>query len=96
MIGLVGVAIFVVQFVRSPLLWSFCILGIVACVLWIVLLAIADAFATQQHFGRQRRRGVAEQVRLQVELRRHREREGNGEWENGGGGEGERPNGPHS
>ena len=78
MIGLVAVAIFIGQFVESLLVRAFFWAGVVLLLFWILLLALADVLATQQHFGRIRRRDLADQVKLQVQIRRRRDHKGNG------------------
>lgn len=70
MIGLVGLGIFIGQFIRSPVVWVFFWTGIALLLVWILLLALADAFATQQHFGRLRRQEFADHVREQAKLSR--------------------------
>lgn len=80
MIGLVGLAMLCGQFVPRDwprtiaMLWS----GIMLVVLWVMLLAMADALATHQHFARIRRENLAEQAKLQAELRRLKSQQGNG------------------
>jgi hypothetical protein len=83
MLGLLAVALsaghFLVFWMHSNWFelayWSVTLL--VAC--WLGLLAMADMWATKQHFTRQDDRYLVEQVRLQAELSRLRAGEGNGE-----------------
>jgi hypothetical protein len=70
MIGLAGLGMLAGQFIRAPLLLVFFWAGVMLLLLWVVLLALADVIATQQHFGAARRQNLSEQTRAQAELRR--------------------------
>ena len=70
MIGLVGIAIFVGQFLETPRTIATFWAGVILLLFWILALAMADILATQQHFGRVHRGHVAEQVRIQAEMLR--------------------------
>jgi hypothetical protein len=82
MIGLLGVAIVVGQLllkdVDKPLLkfqvyyW----IGVLALLLWILLLAVADMVATSAYYSRERSDFAVQHAKLQVELRKARERAG--------------------
>ena len=52
--------------------------AVVGLLLWMALLAIVDAWATQFHYSRLRDRFTIEQVRLKAELRRLKAAGGNG------------------
>lgn len=69
MIGIVGAAMFGGQFVGRLWLGAYW-LGIILVLFWVVLLALGDALASQQHFRRLHRQNMAEQVKLQAEIRR--------------------------
>ncbi len=76
MLGLVGAGILVCQLVSLlsvprvlvVVLWG----GVMLLVLWLVLLAVADAVSTRLYFNRVKRSYVAEEARLHAELRRLR------------------------
>lgn len=70
MIALVGVLIFIGQWVRGGLLVLFFWLAVVLIVFWIMLLAMADVLATRVHFSRLRRDELMDQIRLQGDLNR--------------------------
>ena len=82
MIGLLGVAIVVGQLLLrdavKPLLkfqvyyW----IGVLALLLWIVLLAVADMVATSAYYSRERSDLAVGHAKLQIELRKARERAG--------------------
>jgi hypothetical protein len=82
MIGLLGVAIVVGQLllkdVDKPLLkfhvyyW----IGVLALLLWIILLAVADMVATSAYYSRERSDLAVGHAKLQIELRKARERAG--------------------
>jgi len=86
MIGIVGAAMFVGQFLANmPLLMGFYWSGVILLVLWFLILAIADVVATQQHYSRLRRDIMIEEAKLQAEanrirtrLKEKRSRQGNG------------------
>jgi UDP-N-acetylmuramyl pentapeptide phosphotransferase/UDP-N-acetylglucosamine-1-phosphate transferase len=80
MIGLMGVAIVVGQVLmdlgvswRSKV-WYW--IGVLGLLLWILLLAVADAVATSAYYSRERSDLAVEHAKLQVELRNARERAG--------------------
>jgi hypothetical protein len=74
MIGLVGVGILVAPLVDDdPMLLLLVWGAVLALLAWVVLLALADMLDTRQFFGRERRENLAEQVRLQHELRKRPE-----------------------
>ncbi len=79
LIGLLGAAILGGQLLidkvhswRLQVAWW---IGIVALVLWIVLLAIADLAATSFFYSREKSDFVVEHAKLQAELRKAREEE---------------------
>jgi hypothetical protein len=80
MIGLLGVAIVVGQVlldvVKSPKLQVYYWIGVLALLLWIVLLAVADMVATSAYYSRERSDLAVGHAKLQVELRKARERAG--------------------
>ncbi len=80
MIGLLGVAIVVGQllldFVKSPRFLVYYWIGVLAILLWILLLAVADMMATSAHYSRERSDLAVGHAKLQLELRKARERAG--------------------
>ena len=78
MLGILGVAIFVGQLLmtgmpsRLLLIAYWC--GVLALVLWLAILALADVVATSFHYSRERNNSIVEQARLQGELRQAREK----------------------
>ena len=74
--GLLGAAPFVGQFPRLAVAYTGAVLLLV---LWICLLAAADAVATRLHFGRVRHDNLVERAKLQAQLRRIRAG-GNGQF----------------
>ena len=91
MLGLLAVAIFVVQLIPGPPLLVLISWGVVLLVLgWIGLLAVVDIWATKHYFGRLRQTFLVEEAKLQAELRRIRVAGGNGKSRgNGRGSKGE-------
>jgi len=79
MIGLLGVAIFAGQLLldaNTP--WKFQVIywiGVLALVLWIALLAVADMTATSLYYSREKSDFVAEHAKLQAALRKARQEE---------------------
>lgn len=66
MLGLLALAMFVGQFLpagRSPLVFTVFWLGVVGLVLWIVLLAAADAIATHRYAQKELERRLFDEVR---------------------------------
>ena len=80
MIGLLGVAIVVGQLlmdiVKSPRFHVYYWIGVLALLLWIVLLAVADMVATSAYYSRERSDLAVGHAKLQIELRKARERAG--------------------
>ena len=78
MLGLLAVAVFVGQLIKTPALavvfWAATLLLLV----WVGLLAVGDILATKFHFGRMRRDYLIEQAKLEAELRRIRDLRRNG------------------
>jgi len=78
MLGILGVAVLVGQLLLdwlSPLFLLIYWLGVVALVLWVVVLAVADMVATSVYYSRERSACAMEHARLEDELRRVRQRE---------------------
>jgi hypothetical protein len=71
MLGAVALALIIGWFITSPLIVGFYWLGVLALLMWIILLAAADASASHVHFGRLRNRQAAEHAALQRELLEH-------------------------
>jgi hypothetical protein len=80
MIGVLGVAIAVGQLLFQVLqptkLQGFYWIGVLLLLLWIMLLAVADAVATSAYYSRERSDFAVQHAKLQVELRKARERAG--------------------
>ena len=82
MLGLLGVGLGVGQaltlWIPSPLwtgvFWAAMLLGLI----WVGLLALADAWATRHFYGRRRHQCLIERVALEAQLRRIQEGRGNG------------------
>jgi hypothetical protein len=80
MLGLLGVAIFVGQWLMTwessrmflVIYWS----GVLVLVLWMALLAMADITATSFFYSREQTDYLVEQAKLQGEIQRVREEEG--------------------
>jgi len=90
MLGLLAVALLVGQLISGPPLLVLLFWGAVMLVLgWVGLLALVDIWATKHHFGRVRQAFLAEEAKLQAELRRLKAAGGNGKAR----GEGGRPGG---
>jgi len=96
MLGLLAVAIFAGQLIKSPALaiafWGATLLLLV----WVGLLAVGDILATKYHFGRVRRNYRIEQAKLEAELHRIRDLRRNGKGQKKGRRRGGKGNGPAS
>jgi hypothetical protein len=81
LIGVVGVAVLGGLWVDRPpgeaLYWC----GVFLLVIWILILAGADAASTQSFFREMQSRRAAEHVALHKEIERYRRHEGNGQNE---------------
>lgn len=79
LLGLLGAAIFVGQLlldaVHSPRFHVGYWIGVLALVLWIALLAIADMAATSVYYSREKTDFVVQHAKLQAELQKAREEE---------------------
>ena len=79
MLAVLAVAIFVSPWMNVNAwlftLYCFCMLVLVV---WVAVLAMVDLWATQHHYGRTRDAYLAEEAKLQAELRRIRAAKGNG------------------
>jgi hypothetical protein len=76
MIGLIGVAMFVGQFLdRWPLVKLFHWSGVLLLVVWAILLAGADLVVSRQYLGRLHRDQVLEAMRSVAEFNRRQEKE---------------------
>ena len=79
MLGILGAAIFVGQLLLDWAVSSGLLLvywcGVLALVVWIALLALADMTATHFHYAREKNNTVIEQARLKDELRRARQKD---------------------
>jgi uncharacterized BrkB/YihY/UPF0761 family membrane protein len=74
MIGIVGLAMCIYQFVPpDEVLIMVYLGGLILVVVWIMLLAIGDVIETRSHFGRMRREQRSAQARLAAEYDKHRE-----------------------
>jgi hypothetical protein len=80
MIGFLGVAILFGQVLLDidtpPKFKAYYWIGVLALLLWIILLAVADAVATSSYYSRARSDLAVGHAKLQVELRKARERAG--------------------
>ncbi len=73
MVTLIGVALLGGQFIpamQRPALFVWFWAAVLALVVWVVLLALADMFDSRREFGRLKDQRMIEAARLQVELRR--------------------------
>jgi hypothetical protein len=68
MLGLVAVGMGIGAWVTQPLVVGFLWLGILLLLLWIMLLAFADAWHSQMHFARLRVTNMAEHAALQKKM----------------------------
>jgi len=88
MLGLLGLAVLAGRLMMllhiSPTLHLIYWGAVVLLLLWIALLALVDAWATQFHYGRIRDRFAVEEVRLKAELRRLKTAAGNGRSDRSG------------
>lgn len=74
MIGIVGIAIGAHPWVTNRTAAVVYVVGLLACVGWILLLGCADMFSSWVHFQQLRRRQQAEHAALQAQLKREAER----------------------
>jgi hypothetical protein len=71
MIGVIGIAMFIGQFLsRWPLVNVFHWTGVFLLACWVILLAGADLLVTRNHLGRIRRDQILEAMRYYAELQR--------------------------
>ena len=82
MLGTLAVMLFAGNWVTTPPLGRWVVIGYwgvaLLLVLWVALLAIFDILSTRFHFARARREVLVERARLQAEVRRLTQRQGNG------------------
>lgn len=78
LLGTVAVAILVGAWIRHPWLAVAHWLAVVLLVLWILLLAVADAVATRAYFAGAAAKLVAERAAIDAALKRHQARNHNG------------------
>jgi len=80
MLGLLAVAIFVSPWMTGPA-WLFTLycVAMLILVVWVMVLAMVDLWATRHYHERLRDGYLAEEAKLQAELRRLRATKGNGE-----------------
>ena len=79
LLGVLAVAVLVGPLITEPPLLVLAFWGaVLVVVLWVLLLAAADALATRLHFTRLRDDYLIEQAKLQAEIRRLRAIRGNG------------------
>ncbi len=80
MLGLLAVAILVGPLLTGPpwLVLVFWI-GVLLVVVWVMLLALVDIWATKFHFSRLRQAYLKQEAELQAEVRRVRAARGNGQ-----------------
>ncbi len=72
MIGLIGVAMFIGQFLsRWPLVNVFYWTGVLLLALWVILLATADLLITRNYLGRVRRDQLLDAMRYYAEQHRN-------------------------
>jgi hypothetical protein len=77
LLGLVGVALFVgqlIDFRKNPSFFVFFWCAVALLVLWIVLLALADVFATRMRNLRLSQERLIENAKLQARIRKAKER----------------------
>jgi len=80
LLGILGLAIMFGSLIRGP--WWFVAIfwvGVLLVLAWLALLALADVVATKLYFGRLHADYLAEQAKLQVQLRRAKRCRGNGQ-----------------
>jgi len=71
LIGLIGVAMFIGQFLdRWPLVNAFHWSGVMLLALWVILLAMADLLVSRHYFGRMRRDQLLSALRYFAESER--------------------------
>jgi len=81
MLCLAGVAMYLGQLIRAnqqPTLYVFFWCGVALLVLWVIVLALADIFATRMHIARLKRQRIVEEAKLRAELARASAPKGNG------------------
>jgi hypothetical protein len=76
MVGIVGALMLAAPWVRAPLAVLFYWSGIVLLLVWIILLATADALATRVHFSQLRRDDLIEEIQLRARLSQLRRQNG--------------------
>lgn len=79
MIGIVGIAVVVSLAIKDPLINPILWLVVLALVVWMLLLALADMVSSYYYYHQLRARHTAEHAALQAQLDRLRRREGNGQ-----------------
>ncbi len=93
MLGLVGIGMLIGRLLivwRAPpmvvvVFW----LGVMALIVWLALLAVADIVSTRLYFSRLRQNYMVEHARLQAQLRRLERTRGNGQQNDQPGGKSE-------
>jgi len=78
MLGILGILIAASSIVEPPMVKVLFYVAMLGLTLWIVLLALADAFSSRMHFDRLRNDCLVERARLEIEARRLRAAAGNG------------------
>jgi uncharacterized membrane protein len=83
MLGLVGIGMLIGRLLivwrAPPLVVVVFWLGVMALVVWLALLAVADIVSTRLYFSRLRQNYMVEQARLRAQLRRMERTRGNGQ-----------------
>ena len=69
---------FLTRWLHSQLFFAIYWIATLLLVLWVVLLAAVDIWATQYHFGKLRQKCLIEQAKLHAEIYRVRSMRGNG------------------
>lgn len=82
MLGILAVGIFVGElltlWIDSQLFFIIYCAASLLLVVWVILLAVADIWATQYHFSKLRQQCLIEQAKLHAEIRRVQSIRGNG------------------
>ena len=78
MLGLLGILLGIETWVERPLILAVVGLAMLILLLWIMLLACVDAFASRMHFDQIRSDYIVEQAKLEAQARRLRAVGGNG------------------
>lgn len=82
MLGILGVGLFAGELLKwwisSELFFIIYYAAALLLVIWVALLAGADIWATQYHFGQLRQKCLIEQAKLHAEIRRVKSVRGNG------------------